>query len=1036
MATNSMTGSSHDSMANTSMEDSSITNSEISNISETAMSNNSMENEEHESFKSAVQFEKQVDEPPVVQPNKSSKHSKYMCGMCIKYFEKRSQLKTHLSRYHDGTDSNLCSICGWLNTREVDISGHMRSVHPLYKQCDQCQKWLYSKRRLNVHMVQFHAPATERIQCHFCSSSFIRQKTLATHMLKFHMLLQCLECVEYFTEDEDLDVHQRKCHSKAGRKRKQSRATQNQVNECLVTSTSQENDDVGQDICSSPESLSETSLIDESVNCHDSDTVISDRIDNDDTESNTVSCKDIQSIQKLTSLRDRHLEVSLCLQDKVDTNESHSMDNMKKSKVEISQSGLHCPSNKLNQAKDMISCKYCDLKLSCRASFSNHMILIHEACECEYCNGWFENKKILLDHSRICNRSKLSYGTNAKDCNVNDCNSAFPICQAQQTAFEDPTEESLAPVASFTCSVCNMMFTTIESLSDHGNSCQRSFECSICDEMLQNEAALSDHVQFVHRVGKNYNCSLCERLFLKASSLKRHLTATHGDSKVEKQVIKLPKRKYMHRCCLCRKVFSQYSYLKMHLRLHVKEKQPKRGGRVTGRVVTEDINNFGVSYSCTDESRKIPVESVTANCGKSRTAREESPSFNTDNQMRKDKADNLVGWDSSGRVKGSGGCDGGRVLKDVDMASDADTQCHEGGSQQMENVNCENIVHRNTDTQSKVHHSMDIGTNSMSLANSVNNSQVGKWKMNTINAMGNGNRRYVGNPLDVTMAKNVNDTEADSAVDVNSIIASLVESLPVDQCSNDMETSSAVQSILDIPVIEQSHHLHHTEHTFTAPSEDINCSHRQGLRFINEESRNKDNSEVCQQSETLALEQLCEDNHVSKDHSYMMTRHPPDVLSEYPSDLNTNDPSDVISENPSDIISTDLCGFRTAGQSSSHIMASNDRSKTSPIVLSREEIKGSDKEDNNSCVNSTNCSDEKDHSVCNEDSSSSGEDNSINGSDNSCDADCSEDNPSNSSSDKTRESHNFESFQEGKDMDADQELELPHVETGACTFTK
>ena len=146
----------------------------------------------------------------------------YKCTHCEEFYQKGSQLRDHLEKYHGVvTKQNACPICfkEFRNERpERALEGHMERIHSgMQFDCNICDRKLNSMTALKFHRKIYHEDdRMEKVPCHICGLN-IAKMYLDDHVVNRHnqqeKSISCLECDKKFYSQIQLTHHMKQVHA-------------------------------------------------------------------------------------------------------------------------------------------------------------------------------------------------------------------------------------------------------------------------------------------------------------------------------------------------------------------------------------------------------------------------------------------------------------------------------------------------------------------------------------------------------------------------------------------------------------------------------------------------------------------------------------------------------------------------------------------------------------------------------------------------------------------------------------------------------
>ncbi|XP_058178047.1 transcription factor grauzone-like [Anopheles ziemanni] len=108
------------------------------------------------------------------------------CNLCLKWFNGKPNLKTHIRRMHEETDVSQCEICQHVSPNNYSLRNHINRVHRTGKRfdCEYCGKQLKTKLNLREH-VATHT-GTPLYVCEICNATFKSSANRYSHIKARH----------------------------------------------------------------------------------------------------------------------------------------------------------------------------------------------------------------------------------------------------------------------------------------------------------------------------------------------------------------------------------------------------------------------------------------------------------------------------------------------------------------------------------------------------------------------------------------------------------------------------------------------------------------------------------------------------------------------------------------------------------------------------------------------------------------------------------------------------------------------------------
>ncbi len=171
----------------------------------------------------------------------AKKHNIFRCDICLKYFNNRAQLNTHVKMGHR-ISHWTCSLCDTVFHHAADWQLHSHEIHP----CLYCSKQFEEKEKLTLHMNEFHklcvkdqkvlekqlekdvkkakrawadkmvkkiVEKEKELKCDYCLEAFRSKNSLRIHMSNLCIMkFRCVVCKACVKTNQLLLLHYRNCH--------------------------------------------------------------------------------------------------------------------------------------------------------------------------------------------------------------------------------------------------------------------------------------------------------------------------------------------------------------------------------------------------------------------------------------------------------------------------------------------------------------------------------------------------------------------------------------------------------------------------------------------------------------------------------------------------------------------------------------------------------------------------------------------------------------------------------------------------------
>lgn len=148
------------------------------------------------------------DPPPDAPPGEAKTLGLYRCHLCLRLFDLRDELKTHVVSHTDNNNFS-CDQCEMTFSHRQNLVRH-QSVHSEEKQfiCKHCGKRFPTLANQRRHE-KTHESSDLPFPCSFCAASFAHAARLQKHLRKHHPehYYPCDVCPKFFLEKDQLKKH-------------------------------------------------------------------------------------------------------------------------------------------------------------------------------------------------------------------------------------------------------------------------------------------------------------------------------------------------------------------------------------------------------------------------------------------------------------------------------------------------------------------------------------------------------------------------------------------------------------------------------------------------------------------------------------------------------------------------------------------------------------------------------------------------------------------------------------------------------------
>lgn len=128
--------------------------------------------------------------------NYAKKINKTICGLCLKKFPYKGNLKDHKKECHNG-NAYACDLCHFMTPWFRILRKHIINTHlqDKYFLCHVCAKSYKHEYHLQRHTASRHSDERERTHaCHMCDKKYFYSSSLREHIQASHLKEQKFHC--------------------------------------------------------------------------------------------------------------------------------------------------------------------------------------------------------------------------------------------------------------------------------------------------------------------------------------------------------------------------------------------------------------------------------------------------------------------------------------------------------------------------------------------------------------------------------------------------------------------------------------------------------------------------------------------------------------------------------------------------------------------------------------------------------------------------------------------------------------------------
>nr|CAH7724011.1 unnamed protein product [Callosobruchus chinensis] len=397
-----------------------------------------------------------------------------LCKCCMKVFDSKEMLKTHISRSH--SSGIVCYKCGKELSSFVALTKHLNTHKEVEDACD-------SDKHFTVHEESDIDETTHR--CQFCMKVLESKEMLKTHISRSHSSgIVCYKCGKELSSlvalTKHLDIH------------KEVEDAYDSVDRLAVQKGSDK----------------------------DEKTHIS------RSHSSRLVCEKCGMVLSSLVAVEKHSNLHKELENKR-KNEQYNCPLC--TKIFKSERALFAH---YERDHDACVCDVCGKLYSSASSLKNHQSTVHEEAKpfaCTICEKRCKRRSDLRIHMRTHTGERPH---NCKMCFrsfINFSNFKVHLCRGPPEESTEGSSDAGTKNKQYDCPFCTESFDSKETATAHVANNHRSYVCEKCGKVLSSPSILKNHL-LVHSGVRRFSCTICNKAFFQRRQLARHLMV-HTDKK-------------------------------------------------------------------------------------------------------------------------------------------------------------------------------------------------------------------------------------------------------------------------------------------------------------------------------------------------------------------------------------------------------------------------------------------------------------------------------------------------------------------------